>query len=64
MDYKPGLEGLQSGQFKGFQIRAKRLQIGAGVLNWGTEISNRGRDCKSGQERLQTGAWITNRCRT
>ena len=30
----------------------------------GKEISNRGKDYKSGQDRLQTGAGITNRCRT
>ena len=34
----------------------------AGISNRGKEISNRGRDFKSGQERFQIGAGITNRC--
>ena len=51
-------------ELKGFQIGAKRLQIGAGISNQDKEISNQGRYYKSGQERLQTGAGITNWCRT
>ena len=43
--------------------RGKRLQIGEGILNWGKQISNWGRDCKSGQG-FQIGTEITNRCRT
>ena len=35
----------------------------AGVLNWGNKILNWDRDYKSGQERLQTGAWISNQGR-
>ena len=35
----------------------------AGVLNWGNEILNWDRDYQSGQERLQTGAWISNQGR-
>ena len=34
------------------------------MTNQGKEISNQGKDYRSGQERLQTEAGITNRCRT
>ena len=51
-----GQKDYKSGQ--GIQIRAKRFQIG-------TENRNRGkRDYKPGQEILQIGAGIKNRCRT
>ena len=57
-DSKSGQKGLKYGQVKGFQIAAKRLQIGVGTSNWGKEISNRDkRDFKQ-------GAGITNRWRT
>ena len=62
--YKLRQEGLQIGQLKGFQIGAKRLQIGAKGFQIGAEItnrgkrdykpadiSNRGRDCKSLQNK-------------
>ena len=53
-DSKSGQKGLKYGQVKGFQIAAKRLQIGVGTF-WDKEISNRGkRDFKLGQG-LQIG---------
>ena len=48
--YKLRREGLQIGQLKGFQIGAKRLQIGA------REITNR--------QIFQIGVGTANRCRT
>ena len=49
-----GKKGLKYGQVKGFQIAAKRLQIGVGTF-WDKEISNRDkRDFKLGQG-LQIG---------
>ena len=59
-----GKRDYKQGQLKGSQIGAKRLQIAAGLRNRGKGISNQGRDYKSGQERLQTGTGISNRCRT
>ena len=35
-----GIANRQIGQLKGFQIGEKRLQIEAGVSNWGKKISN------------------------
>ena len=52
------------GRFQGLQIGAKRLQIHAGTSNRGKEISNRGRDYKSGQGGFQIGTGITNWHRT
>ena len=59
--------GFQIGAgFRDHKSGQEWLQIGApkGISNRGKEISNRGRDYKSEQERLQTGAEITNWCRT
>ena len=54
-DFKSGQKGYKTEQ--GFQIVARRFQIGA-------EITYRGkRDYKLGQG-FQIGAMITNRCRT
>ena len=54
-DFKSGQKGYKTEQ--GFQIAARRFQIGA-------EITYRGkRDYKLGQG-FQIGAMITNRCRT
>ena len=47
----------KQGQRKGFQIEAKRLQIGVEITNWGK------RDYKP-EQIFQTGAAITNWCRT
>ena len=42
--YILGIKGITNlGRFYGLQIGGKILQIGTGVLNWGKEISNRGR---------------------
>ena len=54
-DFKQGRKANKSGQ--GFQIGAKRFQIGSEITNQGK------RDYKPGQE-FQIGAGITNRCRT
>ena len=53
MTTNQGQRDYKQGQFKGFQIGAKRLQIGVGVLNWGKEILNQDRDYKSGQNIVQ-----------
>ena len=57
-----GQENQKQGQFNGFQIEAKNYTNRGRISNRGKEIPNRGRDYKSGQDRLKTG--ITNRCRT
>ena len=62
-DCKLVQEGLQIGVALGIS-KWGGLQIVAGISNRGKEISNWGRDYKSGQERFQIGAGITNRCRT
>ena len=51
-------EGLQKGAVLRFSNRGKNLK------NWSKEISNRDRDYKFGQHKLQTRAGITNWCRT
>ena len=56
-DYKSGQPGLQNGAaFRDYQSGQKGLQIGAGseITKRGKRITNRGRNCKSGQE-LQIG---------
>ena len=50
-----GKRDYKQGKSQGFQIGAKRLQIGAGTSNWERSISNQGSDCKSRQEGLQIG---------
>ena len=47
-----GQERLQIEAVKGFQIGDKRLQIGAGISNWGKEISNLSKDYKLGQREI------------
>ena len=65
LDCKMGQdEGLQIGAVLGITKLAKGLQIGAGITTWGKGIANWGRNYKSGQEGLQIGAEITNRCST
>ena len=66
---------LQNGAIRGLQIRAGfmncksgqdglKIRAALGISNQGKEISNWGRDYKSGQEGFQIGAGIINRCRT
>ena len=43
--------------------KTKKFTIGAGISSRDKEISNRGRDYKSGQEGFQIGGGITNRGR-
>ena len=52
--------------FRGYKLAQEELQIGAasGISNQGKNITNRDKDYKLEQDRLQTGAGITNRCRT
>ena len=58
-----GKRDLRWGQFKGFQIGEKRLQIRAKRFQVGPEITNPGKkDYEPGQG-FQIGAGITNRCR-
>ena len=71
---KRGNEGITNwGRFRDYKSGQEGLQIGAalGISNRGKEITNRGRnfksgqrDFESGQEGFQIGAGITNRCRT
>ena len=49
MDFKLGQKDYKSEQ--GFQIGAKRFQVGARLKIGARGISNRGRDCKSLQNK-------------
>ena len=58
--FKPGIKDCKSGQ--GFQIGAKRFQIGAKITNWGKRDYKQ-RQLKGfqiGDKRLQIGAGISN----
>ena len=71
---KQGSKGITNwGRFSALQVGAREItnrgsfrdfKSGNKIINWGKEISNRGRDFKSGQDGFQMGTGITNRCRT
>ena len=71
---KQGSKGITNrGRFSALQVGAREItnrgsfgdfKSGNKIINWGKEISNRGRDYKSGQDGFQMGTGITNRCRT
>ena len=51
-----GKRDYKQGQLQGFQIVAKRLQMGAGISIQGKEIRNRGQNDLKSRQGLQIGA--------